>query len=107
MSPQRFAAAEPAFPIRSEDSDALRDEELRATGAGLAFTVLGAPDESVRITVVAPPRAAASAAVAEDDGLGLAATALAGKVVVVELILGASGEAAVVCAGSGCTASAR
>jgi hypothetical protein len=87
MSPQRIVAAASVTPAPGA-SDALNALELCTDGSGLAFNVLGAPSEVVRLTLVAP-RARGSPATA--------AAALASTVVVLDVVVGVSGTARVRC----------
>ena len=94
LSPQRIVAAHTTMDSTDPDaSDALLESEL-VTGTGLAFTIIGAANETVSITVVAP-----AAGGGAEDGLMMA---MAGKVVVVKTSLGATGEAAVMCSAGAC-----
>jgi hypothetical protein len=103
LSPQRIVSAHAtAATTRSADSsDALLESELQPTGgAGLSFTIIGAEAERVRITVLAP------AAAVDDSPHGRLAAAMAGKAVVVEATLGASGKADVSCSAGACKVAA-
>ena len=101
LSPQRIVAAHTTVDSTDPDaSDALLESEL-IVGPALAFTIIGAMNETVAITVVAPgPAAGAGRAM---DGLAMA---MAGKIVVVKTTLGASGEAAVSCSAGACVLTA-
>ena len=104
MSPQRIVAAHASEQDKQSDaSDALAESELQGGGAGLSFSIIGAEGETVAITVLAPAAAAGSD---ETDSLEVRlAAAMAGKVVLVEATLGASGKADVSCAAGACKVS--
>ena len=99
LSPQRIVAAHTTEDSTDPDaSDALLEGELvTGAGAALAFSIIGATNEAVSITVVAPGPAAGPGGVA-----GRLATAMAGKIVLVKTTLGESGEAAVRCSAGAC-----
>jgi hypothetical protein len=108
MSPQRIVAAHASeLAKQSDESDALAESELQGGGAGLSFIIIGAEGEEVAITVLAPAAAAAAAGSDETDSMERRlAAAMAGKVVLVETTLGASGKADVSCATGACKVSA-
>ena len=89
-SPQRFVAPSDTDAPHDDDLTAVGGSTNDADGAELAFTVLGSMGEVVEVTVVAPPAASGSAA-------------LEGTVIVVDVTIGDSGEAKVVCAKGACS----
>ena len=101
LSPQRIVSAHATAATSADSSDALLESELQPTeGSGLSFTIIGAEAERVSITVLAP------AAAVDDSMQGRLAAAMAGKAVVVEATLGASGKADVSCSAGACKAAA-
>ena len=102
LSPQRVLVAAPRNATEDEDvSDALHEDELSAGGSGLSFTIIGAAQEVVCITVVRP-----AAALAGEASATRLAAAMAGSVVLVNVTLPASGRVRVRCGGGATAASA-
>ena len=100
VSPQRIVAAQATMDTTDPDaSDAMRESELQSDG-GLRFSIIGAANETVAVTVVAPSASAITGG--RDTEL---AKAMAGKVIVVRTTLGLSGEAAVSCLEGACKVS--
>ena len=133
LSPQRIVAAHTTMDSTDPDaSDALIESELllaplaeesggssssssssSSSGSSeLAFTIIGAANETVSITVVAPASSAGhrggegsdtpSVGSADNESESRLARAMAGKVVVVTTTLAESGEAAVSCSAGAC-----
>jgi hypothetical protein len=131
LSPQRIVAAHTTMDSTDPDaSDALIESELllaplaeesggssssssSSSGSSeLAFTIIGAANETVSITVVAPASSAGhrggegsdtpSVGSADNESESRLARAMAGKVVVVTATLAESGEAAVSCSAGAC-----
>jgi len=96
LSPQRILVAAPRNATEDEDvSDALHEDELSAGGSGLSFTIIGATQEVVCITVVRP-----GAVLAGEMSASRLVAAMAGSVVLVNVTLPASGRAGVRCGGA-------
>ena len=93
VSPQRFVTARATTATSEGASDALVESELMSTASGLSFGVIGTAAETVRVTMLVP------GAGDGDDSMG---GRLAGKIEIVDVTLGASGEAIVVCAAGAC-----
>lgn len=125
LSPQRIVAAHTTLDSTDPDaSDALIESELllaplaeesggSSSGSSeLAFTIIGAANETVSITVVAPASSVGhhggdgsdtpSAGSADNESESRLAKAMAGKLVVVTTTLSESGEAAVSCSARAC-----
>ena len=79
-SPQRFVAPASAHAPRAKDFD--------LGSGGLRFIVLGSPNESVMVTVVAPP--------------GISSSPLDGTIIVIKVQVGDSGATEVECATNNC-----
>ena len=102
LSPQRVLVAAPRNATEDEDvSDALHEDELSAGGSGLSFTIIGAAQEVVCITVVRP-----GAVLAGETSPSRLVAAMAGSVVQVDVTLPASGRVGVRCGGGGAAAGA-
>lgn len=103
LSPQRIVSAQASMDATDPDaSDAMRESELQSNG-GLCFSIIGAANETVAVTVVAPS-ASANGASGEGRDTELA-RAMAGKVIVLRTTLGLSGKAAVSCLQGACKVS--
>ena len=76
-------------------SDAMHESEVQSA-VGLHFSIIGAANETVAVTVVAPSTAAGDG---NDTDL---AKAMMGKVLVIRTILGLSGQASVSCSRAAC-----
>ncbi len=94
-SPQRFVS-ESLLGVHHGTNRVSADGALAAE-AGLSFTVLGSAGERVPVTVVAPPT------VESEDRT----TPLAGTIIVVDVVVAASGETKVECANASCTQNAQ
>lgn len=105
LSPQRIVAAHTTMDATDPDaSDAMVESEVQS-GGGLHFTIIGAQNETVAITVVAPSSENTVDDDSDDDSHGRAMDkAMAGKIVVVTTTLGSRGEAAVSCSAGVCQA---
>ena len=97
VSPQRFVAP--------GSGDAPHDTDLVSAASELTFTVLGAPGESVRITLIAPPGPVDTHDARHGDAQSTvtAPRPLDGKVVVVTVAVGQSGRSMVACQVGACT----
>ena len=93
VSPQRFVTARATTAASEGASDALVESELMSTASGLSFGVIGTAAEKVRVTMLVP---------GAGDGDDSMEGRLAGKIESVDVTLGASGEATVVCAAGAC-----
>jgi hypothetical protein len=88
VSPQRIVAAAFVAPAPTASDAVDAAAELGADGGGLSFTVIGAPNEVVRLTIVAP---------ATRGGAATAAAALDGQILLVDVVVSAGGSAGVQC----------
>jgi hypothetical protein len=103
VSPQRFVTAHAVEATDEGASDALVEAELQPEGGqGLRFTVVGAVGENVSVSVLVPSANNAAAADVAESGEQRLAAAMAGKVVVLAVTIGTTGQSDVICAAGVC-----
>eukprot|EP01043_Picozoa_sp_COSAG02_P033772 COSAG02_NODE_2323_length_9134_cov_28.189928_7_plen_108_part_00 len=101
LSPQRIVAAHRTMDATHPDaSDAMQESELQPAD-GLQFRVIGATNETVAITVVVPSTGVPVGDIYNTE----LAKAMAGKVLVVRVTFGLSGQALVNCSHVACDVS--
>ena len=98
VSPQRVQASDADAGAASGGTDALRASEIAASRQGFSVVLVGAPGETVPITVVVPASGVAEATTTD------LARAAGGTVVIVKIAFDASGKVSLICKDGMCTA---